>query len=136
MPTHPFPNPTNRISKDPGSRPRGLPLLPGLPPLASANPAALMLAQILSQLLESNLEGHVDETWRVLDFFLSEKIHHRFIKRSFWDVGHGCCFGWLTVFLLIMTTLVWKNRTCLNYRVVTWVKTTMGPWKSWLKFVA
>eukprot|EP00434_Breviolum_minutum_P006089 symbB.v1.2.005366.t1/scaffold313.1/size231106/2 len=39
-------------------------LLAGLPPLASANPAALMLAQVLSQLLESNLEGHVDETWR------------------------------------------------------------------------
>ena len=58
----------------------------GLPPLASANPAALMLAQVLSQLLESNLEGHVDETWRVLVFFVGKKIHHGFIKGSFWDM--------------------------------------------------
>lgn len=42
--------------------------------MVSANPAALMLAQVLSQLLESNLEGHLDETWRVLDFFCRKKF--------------------------------------------------------------
>ena len=46
---------------------------PGLPP-GEANPAALTMAQVLAQLLEeSKFEGHLDETWRVLDFCWNKK---------------------------------------------------------------
>ena len=61
--------------------------------------------------------------------FLSEKIHHGFIKHSFWDVGYRLCFCLVDRFFF-MNTLVWNIRSYLNYMVVSWVKTTKnhGSW--------